>query len=430
MKNKYDNSSFIALNVLLFVYFLELVFPPITVLGKGVLIQTGCLCGWFVLSFMSDAKFYFNLKIHRSFLLIFCAVTIIFPYLLGFSTFGNRYLGVMLVPLGVIVFDYYKCHGKLKDLKNVILCVMAFATVTMVITILRLIEEPYISRSIKSSGEYSEILARKGIGGYSFIYFMVPMGILMLYSFLRSKKKRIKVFFILYYFVTAYLIFLSNYTTALLVYVIASAVLIINYFSRQEGKNLLLLWISVFAVAMIILNLNKIVYNLKDVLPQRLAQAFVPKNNEGVLVTLYNEFIADRWPTIVLSFKQIMASPILGGLVSGDSVQSILNSTGQHSHIMDTYAFYGVIIGTVNIFVLLAPFKNMNGVWIKKAKALNNAMFICVLGIYFFNNATSSIALAFTIVFPLVRENFDMENQNEQNNRIDRVSSLPIKKRV
>ena len=38
-------------------------------------------------------------------------------------------------------------------------------------------------------------------------------------------------------------------------------------------------------------------------------------------------------------------------------------------------------------------------------------MLICIIGIYLFNNATSAVALVFTIIFPLVRETYTSENR-------------------
>ncbi len=411
MNNRYYYSSFIVLNLLLFVYFLELVFPPITTIGNSTLICAICLALWLIISFMSNPDFYLESNIHTSFLLIFLVATIIVPYVFGISTIGNRYLSLALLPVGPVIFKYYKHHRKLRELKLIILGLIPFAGTTFFITLTRLIEDPYISRSIKSWGEHSEGLASEGVGGYSFIYFTVVISVLLLYISLKTDKKILKVLNIAGFILGLFFLLKSNYVTALLVALLASAVLIIMHYADSNTANIPALILSVLGVFLIIANLNTIIDTFSEYIPARIARVLVTEDGKGIFQAVTDEFLSDRWPVMLTSIEGFFENPVLGfvGTQNTSVANSFYSGFGQHSHILDTFSLLGVIFGVVNIFVILRPFKDDEGIWIRHSQPINVAILICVMGIYLFNNATSSIALAFTIIFPLVRETFSLE---------------------
>lgn len=413
MNNRYYYSSFIVLNLLLFVYFLELVFPPITTIGNSTLICALCLAFWLIISFMSNPDFYLESNIHTSYLLIFFAATIIVPYTFGIGTIGNRYLSLALLPVGPVIFRYYKEHEKLRDLKLIILGLIPFAGTTFFITLTRLIKSPYISRSIKSSGEHSQSLARQGIGGYSFIYFMVVVCILLLYIFLKTRKKTLKFLNASGFAIGLFFLLKSNYVTALLVALLASAVLFVMHYANSDTGNMPALILSVIGVFLIIANLNTIIDTFSEYIPARIAEVLVVEDGKNIFQSVTDEFLGDRWPTMRLSIQSFLKNPILGllGTQNLSVVNGFYSGFGQHSHILDTFSLLGIIFGLINIFVILRPFKDDDGIWIKHCKPLNVAMLICLTGIYLFNNATASIGLAFTIIFPLVRENYSSKKE-------------------
>ena len=198
MIDKKTSVFFGLMNVVLFVYFLELVFPPITVYGDTAWICIFCLVIWFGLSFINEPAFYLNLNYHRIYLFVFLFCSIIFPYIFGAGTYGNRYVSLALLPFGIIIFEYYKNNQQLRSLKMLALALVPFIIYTTLNTLKRLLENPFIVRSIKSSGEYSEDLARQGIGSYGFVYFMVIVGVMLLYVFVKTANKWMR-FFVLFH---------------------------------------------------------------------------------------------------------------------------------------------------------------------------------------------------------------------------------------
>ncbi|MBO5359171.1 MAG: hypothetical protein J6A78_07615 [Clostridia bacterium] len=397
---------FVPMNCILFVYFLELVFPPVTVIVDATWVCAICMALWLFLSFIIDARFYLNLN-YRSFLaLVFLVFSIFLPRLFGVTTIGNRYVGLGLLALGPIIFEFYKKHGMLRALRNVIFGIIPFITITLTITLYRLIEDPWISRSIKTSDEYSESLAREGVGGYGFIYFMVVITPVLLYIFLNSKLRRIKLLTACAFILSVFFILKSNYVTALLIAILASAVMVLYHIIGKNKGNIAVLILILIVAVLLLSNINVIVNTFADIIPKRIAKVLVTEDGTNVFVSVFEEFVIDRWPVMKTSIDGFFENPLFGMITLGNNnlADYFFSGFGQHSHILDTFSLLGVFGGIINLIVVFRPFRDENGKWVKGSAPLTAAMLVCVVGIYLFNNATSSIALATSIIFPLLRE--------------------------
>lgn len=409
LKEKYN---FFIMNLLLTIYGIEIVFPPITTVFNSNLICMLCLFGWIAISYLTDKNYYLHQDIRNIYPLIFYFATVVIPYLFGVGVIGNRYLSLGLIPLGYIIFNYYRQKERLNDLKWISFIIAFFAAITFFITLKALIENPYISRSIKSSGEHSEYLAQQGIGGYSFIYFIVIVSVFLLYMSLKSKSKSKLFRFITFigYLMSLYFVLKSNYMTALLTVILASLIFIISHLAGGgTGKSIILLVVMIIIVVGF-MNIDVILNRFSDFIPKRIANILLPANGDSIYKSIIDEFLNDRWPTMVTGLENFIKHPFLG-VISSDEITTnqsgFLEGFGQHSYILDTFTLYGFVIGIFNIFIIFKPFKDQYGNRIKYGRALNNAMLVCIIGIYLFNNATPSIAFAFGILFPLLREFYD-----------------------
>lgn len=414
MTTKKISLNFILMNLLLLVSFVELAYPPISVYGNATIIRIVCILSWLAISFLSDSDFYLHSSFRVTYVLIFFGLTVLLPYISGAGVIGNRYLALSMIPLGYLIFCFYKRHNMLTSLLKTLAIPAVLLTITMFRTLDALIESPHISRSIKSSGEYSEGLAAQGIGGYHFIYMMVAVAVVVLYVFFKDKRFIVRAIAMGFFLVSFFLIIKSSYVTALITVFAASLVLIILNYAKQGNAISTLIFIFIAILSFILLfNLTSIINTFADVLPERIARVLVTDNQNSVYESLIEEFTVDRWPRMAESIDAAIKNPFLGLIVSSDLNISGegLTGFGQHSHILDTFALYGIGIGLVNVFVMLRPFKDDNGKRIKRGKALNIAMFVAMAGVLFFNNATDSIAVIFGIVFPLVREIYNPEEQ-------------------
>ena len=72
--------------------------------------------------------------------------------------------------------------------------------------------------------------------------------------------------------------------------------------------------------------------------------------------SLIKEFLSDRIDTMIRSLKCLFKYPLLGIVgESGLDREAILSEVGQHSYFMDTFAFYGCLVGffaIINYFFL------------------------------------------------------------------------------
>lgn len=408
-----NSINFLIMNLLLTIYGIEVVYPPVTAIFNTNLICAFCLFGWLAVSFITDSDFYLQQDFRNVYPLIFYLATIVIPYMFGVGVIGNRYLSLGLIPLGYMIFNYYKQKERLCDLKRISVIMAFFAAITFFKTLKALIENPYISRSIKSSGEHSETLARQGIGGYAFIYFIVIASIFLLYFSLKSKSRLFRLIAVITYLMTLILILKSSYMTALLTVIIASAVLLLSHYANSNSTNIIILSVLVITIFFFLINVDVIINKYSDIIPQRIASIVVSENGKSIYQSILDEFMNDRWPTMLESVGMFLKYPFFGIIGTGNirfAESGLLTGFGQHSHILDTFALYGFLIGIVNIFIIFKPFKDQNGNRIKYGKALNRAMLVCTVGIYLFNNATPSTAFALGIMFPLIREIYDSEN--------------------
>lgn len=401
----------ILLDAVLLVLFTSLVFPPITVFINATVINLLCLILWFLLSFLVNSEFYLKANYHRFYLFIFFILTVLLPYVFGNGVIGNRYLSTALVPFGVIIYEFYKENSIYQRLKNILLATAVFAIVTGIITYVNLLIDPYVSRSIKNgSDEYSAGLAARGIGGYHFIYFVAIVSIPILYVFIKSRKILTKVVSILLYVFCLLIVIKANYLTAFIIIISCSIILIAINFSRGKPPFSQIALFSFLIIGFIcVINIDLILKSMGNILPPRIAKVIL-NDDINVFQSIRDEFVSGRLPTIVNSLSTAFKRPVLG-LISSQITTShagYLEGFGQHSYVFDTFALYGIILGIVNFYVILRPFK-CNGKFVRNSMPLSITMAICVITLYCVNNATNSIGLVSGVVFPLVRDYFIFE---------------------
>ena len=125
---------------------------------------------------------------------------------------------------------------------------------------------------------------------------------------------------------------------------------------------------------------------------------------EGSLIdNIMDEFINDRWPTLLTSVYSWLTHPIFGVVIDRETVTGVyLQNVGQHSHLLDTFSIFGTIIGILNCYILFKPFNYMlkyhND---KKTKMLIYPVLIAYTGVLLFNNGTPSLAIMAYLILPV-----------------------------
>jgi len=405
-KTKRESILVYLFDLVLLVWFLEIVFPPLNTLP--VKRAPVCLACAFASIFL-----YLALRILRNgsfplkvvFVLFIYFLIIILPHLVGNGVIGNRYMALSLVFLGPVIFDFYRENHLLGHLKWILYVVGAFALVTAFITYSNLLTDSYVSRSIKSHGEESEELQQRGIGGYLFIYFIASVSLPILFVFLNEKKNKFKKWLFLPLFLfSLVLVVKSNYMTAFVTVLFCSLLMVFLHAAQGRGlRGKVVLFAVLVAFFIAALNFDKLLVLLEGFFPKRIS-AVLYSGEESVLQSIYTEFLEDRWPTIKESLDSFASHPLLGLCFSGRmtyNYEGFLVGFGQHSFIADTFALFGFVLGAACVYIV---FRSVRLYKREKVNALSGAMLLCIVALYFLNNATESIALSVGIVYPLVRE--------------------------
>lgn len=402
------------MGVVLTVYFAELVFPPITTVFNSGWVCIGCFFLWFILSLLKDRDYYRYIKPKVLVAFIFYFATSFLPYLFGNAVIAHRYMALALVPLGYSIYTYHADHGQRAMITSVLKITAVLSTVTALITASALFSNPYISRSIKSSGDASNSLAARGVGGYSFIYFVAIVSIILVHLFLVEKRSIKKTLYFLLALLSVVLIVMSSYMTALLILLVEVAVYFFVKLKKKSKKNALVFLAACVMIGVLVylvmINQNRII----AMLPPRVAQIF-SAGNSNAFTSILSEFSVDRFPRLQESFETFKKYPLFG-LVGQGTVRyegGYLTGFGQHSYIFDTFALYGLVLGVGAAFSCTIPFHRSE----RKVNDYSELTWAVLIGaalIYMLNNATESVGLAVGIIYPFVRDTYRTESQNEK----------------
>jgi len=390
------------MQVLLTLCFAELVFPPLTVMTSEYFTCLLCIVGWFCLSVIKNRAFYLRCPLYVLLSLVYFVLVVAIPYLFGFPVIGNRYSAISLIPLGYVIYKFHQKDGSLHIIKGAIIVAIILSAITAMTTIAALINNASVSRSIKGSGEYSETLKAQGIGGYWFIYYAAIMASIFLECMIYNHGKK-KVIYGALCALFAFLTFKSNYTIALVMMVLSFALLIAYYIFRKSRYRAIYALFFAFVICALYIAGDILWGTVVAVLPERVAEIFTMNSGNTALEQLADEFLLGRWPTMQTSIDAFLRAPLFGIVVSGEigTAGIYLQGFGQHSHILDTFALYGIGIGIMTIYFLFLPFR-------KKDRTEDTGFMLAILTsavvVYFFNNATNSVAFAIGIVYPYVRD--------------------------
>jgi len=319
-----------------------------------------------------------------------------------------------------IAFEFNLRTCKQKQSLLVIKSIIPFVIITGIKTFMALLKDPYISRSIKTSDEYSISILASGVGGYEFIYFIVFITIILFALLLNAKKLNslTSIFQIIMLMFFSWIVILSNYFTALTTMLIAGFQYFITWLFKK--KRFILIFCSIILVCLFLLFRNVIIHTLIE-----LVSSFIGKGENFKRLMIIKESLAsntqfnlsdERFRVLRLSFDAFVNNPFWG--IVTKPIQ-IINGRpqgfGQHSFILDTFALYGFLPGATLLYIIIQPFLKR----IKTKVEPNNSVWLMLtsmLIILVFNTATPSIGLALFFIYPVVYDIIKIKKDEENNN--------------
>ena len=399
----------ILLTVLVYTYMLFCICPQLIIFSMAEYIKIALIAGIGFLIIIC----YNRLRKMNIFCLLYCLYLPVISYLAGKATIGNRYMGLIFLPLGGILFDIYYKNGILSVLKKMVLFLMPVVLYVYVQTWRALGKNSYAVRAIKTYDEYSVTMRKMGVGGYEFIYFLAILAIVIWGCVLLKKGLEKKCLYLVAFFICVLLILRSNYLTALIIVVMAVTISVILLLIQ---KNKIWGGILFFVVGICMILHKAIINTLVDFLTK---YVITTGKNYDRLLNLRENGLA--------SFIDILESEGRAELY-GESVESIRNNTflglvfdengsiekiSQHSFLLDTFALFGVIIGIAICVIILSNFRKK--FFEKEAVVITIPMLIGTAIVLVGNNLTASIAIAITIIYPCVVH--DLERKVRDGNR-------------
>jgi hypothetical protein len=379
------------------------VYPPLRTVGNNAMLCLAALLVWFFLVLLRTPSFFLRPTLYRLAVYAFAFYVAFVPYLFANDVIGNRYLSLLLLTCGFVVYEYYEATERLRILSWVLGVGGAFALVTGIRTMMGLMANPYLSRTIQSSGEYSTALMEQGIGGYEIVYFAALVGVIAAHALLSLPTLKGRILAGTIYLVSLLLVILANYLTALLVLVLGS-VLVIGLIAVSNGRGFFVAAALSLGIAVVLLLGSELVtfavHGIAQVSPTGRTSSLLSGMTGSISSGLQREFLLDRAPVMLESVAGALNHPILGlSATKITTAGGYITGFGQHSHILDTFALFGLVVGAANMYVLLWPFsgrlKN------RRLIGLTIPVLFSYTVILVFNNATPSLAVAACLVFPL-----------------------------
>lgn len=366
----------------------------------------GCLILWIIAMLLNHRFLTYVVRSKICFPIIFVGIlALLVPVIIGENSMFNRYLELLQVPLLAIVYGFNSFLGKRTVNFKITLISCVLITYPVISTIKALVENPYIARSIKNDPSVEYILMMNGIGGYSLVYSSLLLCIIIISAILFLKNRKMtfsKGLIIAFAFLLFFLIVMSNYFTALVVLLLSIFLLLV----LEKNKRVIYLIIPVFFVYGVAK--NEINYLVIDGLLNVVQEG--GKNYDRLQELKYANLNAvevqnvdSRSGTIDDDLKLIANYPLSGFFLSGDFN---LGLVGQHSTVLDTLAFYGLIMGGAIVFVILLPlyhlFKEQTEYQAKLYVLLTGAVFIVLITA---NNMTPSMGYVVYFMFPSLLDN-------------------------
>ena len=331
-----------------------------------------------------------QLKLERYYMAMLCiAGYIIF---LSFATGDSidRRLAV-LITICVIFCSavFNRRFNEIKELYGIIYIVFALCVLWNICSLIGIAEIPNIMRILAKSSNVSELYAKRGVGGFGYLYtvlLMLPIGIDCMLN--RKIKTVYRLCALVFVSSTYILIFQAQYFLA----VILSILLVAVYITMKVRNNFLrylLLLVLFILLVLVYVNADKILLYLMNRTDMRAINLKL-QSMYDLLVDgsdIQSSEFSVRVERYIKSFNYAITHPIVGG--------GKYSVTGNHSHILDFFAQYGLVLGGIYLSLIMYPFKET-----KKYPVGYTCMLVYII-MLLLNTLAFSFSVVVYIILPL-----------------------------
>ncbi len=379
------------LEKLLIVLIIFPIFSPITTLP--IYIRYPIIALWMLIRIPSIVRQMVHLLYpYLLWLFINLALFILGEWYFGHYSFGNYMYTALMYMFPILMYlSYSYDYKKTLLIRNTVLISLFLGTI---ITIIANLIVPGASRILAQGLTFSStarMLSRWGCKDFSGIYASALFMPVILYNMRKENKER-KVWWVLF-FLTMVMIFVSNYTTALL---LAFLAIIIHFSIRQRAISI----ITAMVISILLLIIPSVVYADFLLFIRNIVGGTTELGSKLYDISLTirtNEpfgTVSSRSEVYLTSLESFRSSILFGGITNNEAV------SGDHSSIFDLLACFGLMGFAIYMWHL---FKIM-GVYIKgfskKGQTIDaRTVLMVVFGMYILLAIFNPIVYSTTIVF-------------------------------
>lgn len=371
--------------------------PPLRV-GIPYYVEVSALCmTWILITLNTHSEFY--LRPSRTTLAImtsFIGITVMM-ILFGNIVFWKLEVGLFLYYVFVMMFSYYQKYeqAKLFWFFWIILTILPIWSFT---TLRALFLNPYAARDVRE-GNVDPTLNFAGVGGYGHIYMCTIIAVCCVVMLLKAKNyKWWKRFLLLVNVCMGFVqILISGYTLSVIVVLVALASTIFLKKNKQGRPRIRGFVILTIVLIIVLGNLNTICLYL---LRASFGTSHYYKITDFILFLNTGKF-GETFTGRFNLYNQSLETAIkywYGGIVTIPHLQLTTDIYGWHSTILDAYAMFGILFGTLNACILFTVPFNMSRNNKYKSSSLPISILIGLIFLLIFDNATETIAISTTVV--------------------------------
>lgn len=318
-----------------------------------------------------------------------CLYMLLICFFTGESFVGK--IGTFIILLTSVSFALwnYRFGNNLKKLEFLIIFAIALYCIWNTTTLIAVSTDGHIMRALVKNSDISVTCAKRGIGGYGYLYSvvaMLPIGIYMLRSKHNIIIRAIIVYFVISGFILAYM---SQYFIAL---ILSTLIIPMIYFANKHTNGMnMSSYIIVFGVLLLVFS------NLESILDFLINIVDIPSLNRKLIgmqnTLLYGGDVEDsefgeRYERYMRDLGLILRSPLFGAFK--------YSAVGKHSNILDFFAQYGIPLGIVYFKILFSSCTD----WIKKKIPMASVVLWITFIIALMNQLPLSAAVPLCFALP------------------------------
>jgi len=159
--------------------------------------------------------------------------------------------------------------------------------------------------------------------------------------------------------------------------------------------------------------LSWILEGMIHVLPDSLTQLRLKELQSTLNQFNQIKIATPRWDLMMVSIKTFLDNPVFGlSLSRNRDLFDATISSGQHSFLIDSFAYLGILLGLIQIIILYKPL--MIQFKCKKSRTLVAVVLINFSIIAILNNLTNSIGLFIYFILPFFIDKIELEKSGRK----------------